>query len=118
MCFTKEDPRPRSSRLKELIKMLRTTHVPNSCTLSFERMYGVSSRLTRKLQERPSRLNNVFVTSFLENSPWRVTGSLAVREGRTLSSLIVATLQTFFLCRRPYNSPLADSLANGVWMAV
>src|SRR5262250_2963654 len=88
MCLTKEEPRPRSSRLNELIKILSTIQVPNSCTSKRVRMYGVSSSPRRKLHDRPRRLKKVFVTSFFENSPSRVTGFKYGAELVPLSSLI------------------------------
>jgi hypothetical protein len=35
-------------------------------------MYGMSINVTRKLQERPTALKKVFVTSFFEKSPRKV----------------------------------------------
>ncbi len=78
MNLTNEEPRPRSNRLNEYIKIESRTHAPKSPTFKWLRMYGVSRRLIKKLHDLPSTLKNVFVASFLEKSPRKVTCSVSV----------------------------------------
>src|ERR1051325_6239474 len=72
MNLMNEDPNPKSSSVKELMRTLRTTQTPKSFTERCDRMYGVSRIVTRKLHDRPMKLKNVLVTSFFEKSPRKV----------------------------------------------
>src|ERR1051325_7463745 len=89
MYLTNAKPRPRSSKLKELIRIVSKTHAPKSATFKRDNMYGVRRRLIRKLQERPSTLKNVLATNFLEKSPrsrpfmtfWRIVQRIYVSCG-------------------------------------
>ena len=74
MYLMNDEPKPRSSKLNDVVKTLSRTQTPNSPLPRWVRRYGVSRIVTRKLHERPRRLKKVFVTSFLENSPRNVTG--------------------------------------------
>src|SRR5215831_7540786 len=75
MYFMNTPPRSNSGTwpgLNALMNILISTQVPKSRMFKCERMNGVRSSVRTKLQQRPRKLKNVFVTSFLEKSPRNV----------------------------------------------